>query len=98
MKLAPITVAARTKYGLSPTLTGALITQVKPDSEASYLGVVPGDVIIAVRETPIATPDDVHKAFKEAMAQDRRTCRAHPDQERRAVGSNIRQRQEVLVS
>jgi serine protease Do len=69
--LAPITVAARTKYGLSPTLTGALITQVKPDSEASYLGVVPGDVIIAVQKTPIATPDDVHKAFRRGHAEGR---------------------------
>ncbi len=69
--LAPITEADRKHYGLSPTLTGALITQVRPNSEAGYLGAVPGDVIVAVRRTPVTNPDDVHKAIKEAYAQDR---------------------------
>ena len=69
--LAPITAAARKQYGLSATLTGALITQVKPNSEASYLGVVPGDVIVAVQNTPVASPGDVHKAIKQAHALER---------------------------
>jgi serine protease Do len=69
--LAPITEADRKLYGLSPALTGALITQVRPNSEAGYRGVVPGDVIVAVERTPVATPNDVHKAIKEAYAQDR---------------------------
>lgn len=71
--LAPITEADRQLYGLSPALTGALITQVKPNSEAYYLSVVPGDVIVAVQRTPVANPDDVHKAIKEAYAQDRQS-------------------------
>ena len=60
-------------YGLDPALKGVLITQVRPDSQASYLGVTVGNVITAVDRTPVATPDDVHKALKEAHEQDR-TC------------------------
>jgi S1-C subfamily serine protease len=56
---------------LDPALTGVLVTRVKPDSEASYLGVTVGDVITAVNRTQIATPDDVHKALREAHEQDR---------------------------
>jgi serine protease Do len=71
MEIAPITEADRKQYGLDPTLTGVLVTRVKPDSEASYLGVTVGDVITAVNRTQIATPDDVHKALREAHEQDR---------------------------
>jgi S1-C subfamily serine protease len=71
MEIAPITDADRQQYGLDPALTGVLVTRVKPDSEASYLGVTPGDVITAVDRTPIATPDDVHKALKSAHDRDR---------------------------
>ena len=71
MEIGPITEEARKQYGLSPTLTGVLITQVRPQSEASYLGVAVGDVITMVDRKPVATPDDVHKAIKEAHDQDR---------------------------
>jgi serine protease Do len=71
MEIGPITAEARKQYGLSPTLTGVLITQVRPQSEASYLGVTVGDVITLVDRTPVAAPDDVHKAIKEAHDQDR---------------------------
>jgi S1-C subfamily serine protease len=51
-------------------LTGALITQVRPNSEASYSGITVGDVITMIDKTPVATPDDVHKAVKDAHDQD----------------------------
>ena len=71
MEIAPITEEARKQYGLDPALTGALITEVRPNSEASYLGVSVGDVITTVGRTLVATPDDVLKAIKEAHDQDR---------------------------
>jgi serine protease Do len=71
VELAPITEADRKQYGLDPKLTGVLISQVRPNSEAFYLGASAGDVITAVDLTPVATPDDVHKAFNLAHEQDR---------------------------
>ena len=71
VEVGTITEAARKQYGLDPALTGALITQVRPNSEASYSGVTVGDVITMMDKTPVATPDDVHKAVKAAHEQDR---------------------------
>ena len=71
MEIAALTDEARKQYGWSPTLTGVLINQVRPNSEASYLGVAVGDVITTVDRIPVATPDDVLKAIKEAHDQDR---------------------------
>jgi serine protease Do len=71
MEIAPITEADRKQYGLDPALKGVLISQVRPDSQASYLGVTAGNVIIAVDRNPVATPEDVQKAIKEAHEQDR---------------------------
>ncbi len=70
VEVGTITEAARKQYGLDPALTGALITQVRPNSEASYSGVTVGDVITMMDKTPVTSPDDVHKAVKAAHDQD----------------------------
>ena len=70
VEVGTITEAARKQYGLDPALTGALITQVRPNSEASYSGVNVGDVITMMDKTPVTSPDDVHKAVKAAHDQD----------------------------
>ena len=68
VKLAAITEADRKQYGLSPVLTGVLITEVEPDCEVSGLGVVAGDVITVVQEMPVAAPDEVWSAVKAAQS------------------------------
>jgi serine protease Do len=74
VEVGTITEAARKQYGLDPTLTGALITEVRPNSEAFYFGIKVGDVITMMDKTPVAGPDDVHKAIKDAHEQDRPYC------------------------
>jgi serine protease Do len=69
VKLAAITEADRKQYGLSPVLTGVLITEVEPDCEVSGLGVVAGDVITVVQDMPVAAPDEVWSAVKAAHEQ-----------------------------
>lgn len=71
VKLAPITDADRKRYGLSPKLTGVLITHVEPDSEARDFGIQAGDIITAVQGAPVTTPDEVRRAIKEAHEQRR---------------------------
>ena len=66
MTLAPITEQARKQYGLDPELSGALVSAVESDCEASELGIVPGDVITNVQGQPVATPDDVRHAIETA--------------------------------
>jgi serine protease Do len=70
VEVGTLTEATRKQYGWDPALTGALITQVRPNSEASYSGITVGDVITMIDKTPVATPDDVHKAVKDAHDQD----------------------------
>jgi serine protease Do len=72
MTLAPITEQARKQYGLDPQITGALVSKVEQDCEASELGIVPGDVIANVAGQPVATPDDVRHAIESAYEGRRR--------------------------
>jgi serine protease Do len=71
MKLAAISEADRKQYGLSPDVTGVLITHVDPDSEAHELGIQPGNVIISMLGVPVTTPDEVRGAIKQAHEQGR---------------------------
>lgn len=71
IRLALLTDAARKKYGIDPTVSGVLVSDVERDCEASDLGVVPGDVIIVVQGTPVATPADVRRAVVTAQEQHR---------------------------
>ncbi len=66
VKLAPISAADRKQYGLSPDVTGILVTQVEPDSEAHELEIQPGNVIIAILGASVRTPNDVWRAIQEA--------------------------------
>ncbi len=66
VKLAPLTVGDRKRYGLSPKLTGVLISRVESDCEAHDMGIRAGDVITAVQEEPVWTPDDVERAIEKA--------------------------------
>jgi serine protease Do len=68
LSLAPLTGAARSRYGLDPKLTGILVTAVEKD-EASALGVLPGDVITMVQDVPVASPADVNRALMTVYEQ-----------------------------
>jgi serine protease Do len=66
VKLAALDDAERTQYGISPSESGVLVAHVEADSEASELGITAGDVVENVQGVPVTTPDDVHKAVREA--------------------------------
>jgi len=42
---------------------GLYIARVAPDSQAEGLGVEPGDVLLAVGQTPVSSPEDLQKAL-----------------------------------
>jgi serine protease Do len=71
LRLAPLTDAARQQYGINAKLTGALVGSVEVDSEAQDLGIVAGDVIVALQDRLVATPDDVQQAIETAHSQHR---------------------------
>jgi serine protease Do len=71
LRLAPLTDAARQQYGINEKVTGALVESVEPDSEAQDLGIVAGDVIVAVQHRLVAAPDDVQQEIETAQSQHR---------------------------
>jgi serine protease Do len=71
VRLAGLDDATRKHYAVGSDVSGVLIAHVDPDSEASDLGVKEGDVILRVQGTPVATPDDVRRAVKEAQDRHR---------------------------
>jgi S1-C subfamily serine protease len=52
-------------------LNGVLISNVEKDSEANDLGIVPGDVVTFVQDTPVATHDDVREVAKKTYEEGR---------------------------
>jgi serine protease Do len=69
LSLAPLTAAARSRYGLDPKLSGILVIAVEKDCEAGTLGVLPGDVITMVQDVPVTSPADVSRALVTAYEQ-----------------------------
>jgi serine protease Do len=71
VKLAVLDDTKRKQYGLGPELSGVLIAHVEADSEASDLGIKEGDVAMVVQGATVVTPDDVHRAVRDALEQHR---------------------------
>jgi len=71
MKLGGIDDAARTKYKLSDTAKGIVVTEVDPDSVAAEKGIAAGDVIAEAGEKELAAPADFEKRVKELKKEGR---------------------------
>jgi len=68
LTLAPLTSDLRGQLNLPDDATGAVITQVKPNSPADLAGLQPGDVIVAVGNTSVTSPDAAAKAITDARS------------------------------
>jgi serine protease Do len=71
VKLALLDDMKRRQYGLGPEISGVLVAHVDADSEASDLGLQEGDVVMVVQTAAVVTPDDVHRAVRDAQEQHR---------------------------
>ncbi len=71
VKLVALTDALRKQYGLDAKQTGAVVVSVEKDCEARDLGIVAGDVVVAVQGQPVSSPDDVKRAAQKAHEQRR---------------------------
>jgi serine protease Do len=66
LSLGTIPKSQRASIGLTEGLQGVMITSVLPDSDPVRHGIVAGDVILRVADTPVGTPDAVTAALKAA--------------------------------
>jgi serine protease Do len=67
----PMTDAARAQYKLPADQSGVLVADIAPNTAASGHGLKPGEVILRVQKSAVATPADVLKQFDDARHQDR---------------------------
>ena len=73
MKLEPLTEENRSNYGVAADAKGVLVTEVDAGSAAAQKGIRPGDVIVEVAQTPVATPADVRGGVKQAKEEARKS-------------------------
>jgi serine protease Do len=64
--LAPLDKDSRQQLGLAESVTGAVVSSVKPDSPADQTGIRVGDVIVRVDNTPVSGPGEAAEAVKRA--------------------------------
>jgi len=61
LSLSPLDGDARAEFRVPGGVEGVIVTDVEPDSPADETNVRAGDVIVAVRNQPVRTPDDVRR-------------------------------------
>lgn len=71
--LASVTDDARRAFNLGDDINGVLITKVDPNSDAADKGLQPGDVLVAVGNRPVHTPQDVQGRVADAHASGKKS-------------------------
>ncbi len=69
LTLAPLTGEKRQQLHVEKDVKGVVVTQVAPDSPLAALGVQPDDVIEAINQHPVATPEEASHRFAEAAKE-----------------------------
>ncbi|MHC8492449.1 DegQ family serine endoprotease [Thalassospira sp. SM2505] len=73
IKVANVDDTLRKRYNLAEGTEGVIVTDVSGDSYAAEKGVRPGDIIIEASHSSVSNVEDVTKAVKAAVDDDKRT-------------------------
>ena len=73
MKISPLTAELKDKFQIGADQKGVVITDVAQGGVAADRGLKPGDVIVEVQQTEVASPEDVIKKVEAQRAQDRKS-------------------------
>jgi serine protease Do len=68
LQLAAIDQSSRREFRIPKDVEGVVVTKVASDSPAAALGIEPGDVIMAVDQKPVKTPQEAANELKQASA------------------------------
>jgi serine protease Do len=71
--LASVTPDLRRTYNLTDEVQGVFVTKVDPESDAADKGVQPGDLLLAVNNRAVHTPQDVEKSVAAAHSAGRKS-------------------------
>jgi serine protease Do len=73
LQLAPLTEQRRKQLGVSRKVSGAVVMGIDEDSPFADVDLLPGDVIEAINQRPVASPAEAIARLQEAAASGRRT-------------------------
>jgi serine protease Do len=73
MKVAPLSQDLKDRFQIGADQKGVVITDVTQGGAAAEHGLKPGDVIVEVQQSEVATPDDVMKKVEAQRSQDRKS-------------------------
>ena len=73
MKISPITPDLKDRFQIGADQKGVVITDVTDGGVAAERGLKPGDVIVEVQQSEVASTDDVTKKVEAQRAQDRKS-------------------------
>jgi serine protease Do len=88
LELSPLDEEIREQFGIGGGVDGLIITNVTPGGPAASKGLRPGDVILEVNQSPVATAADVQDAIDRSKSSGRGTVLMmvqQPDGERRFI-------------
>lgn len=71
--LAAVTPEIRQEYNLDANVTGVLVTQVDPNSDAAEKGLRPGNVVVSVGNMPVHSPQELSEKVDEARKAGRKS-------------------------
>lgn len=74
MHLAPLTSQLRRELHTGKEVQGVVITQVDPGSAAAEVGLSEGDVVVAIDQQPVKTPQEAAAKLKEAAASPKKSA------------------------
>lgn len=73
LAVASLTAERRRHFAIDDGVSGVVVTSVRPGSAAARRGLRPGDVIMAVGQEPVETPDQVAEKVTHAAANKQRS-------------------------
>jgi serine protease Do len=71
LALREITPEVRERFGIGDEVQGAVVAGVDPESGAAEKGLRPGDVIVAVGRTPVASVDEAMREIERQKSAQR---------------------------
>jgi serine protease Do len=74
MHLAPLNSQLRRELHTGKDVQGVVITQVDPGSTAAEVGLSEGDVVVAIDQQPVKTPQEAAAKLKEAAASPKKSA------------------------
>ncbi len=66
LNFAALDAKARRELGVKPDVKGVVVTRIAEDSPAADLGIEPGDIVVAINQQPVTSPQEAADKLRQA--------------------------------